>query len=291
MLCLRLLLVASIHMWQMREEFPIRFADDCFVVTTDIPEFASFLKRSYGPRIAACSRPPLGSMSITRLDSSSFEISGTQVLRIEHQSPDMQFQYLKHEILAAFMRARPDLLWIHASAVERNGKAILLAGPSGVGKSTLSLGLCESGWRILSDDVAPISMSEDLVLPFFQGATRRVNPGMFVDEKKARVLQRDEIQIPLESVCLDSAEFVAIVLPEFDSSSGARLAQVEGGSASLELIRNTTNFADHRDEGVRRARDICVTMPVFRLSYGSIKPAIDALKDLAASVESLRDSV
>lgn len=42
---------------------------------------------------------------------------------------------------------------LHAAAVVRSGKAYLLAGPSGVGKSTLAYAVIERGFRLLSEDL------------------------------------------------------------------------------------------------------------------------------------------
>jgi serine kinase of HPr protein (carbohydrate metabolism regulator) len=42
--------------------------------------------------------------------------------------------------------------FVHGAAIGQNGVGVLLAGPSGVGKSTLSLRLALSGWDFLSDD-------------------------------------------------------------------------------------------------------------------------------------------
>jgi hypothetical protein len=41
---------------------------------------------------------------------------------------------------------------LHAAAVEREGRAILILGSSGAGKSTSMLSLMRAGWRCLSDD-------------------------------------------------------------------------------------------------------------------------------------------
>lgn len=59
---------------------------------------------------------------------------------------------------------------LHAAAVEVDGKAVLLAGPSGVGKSTLAAAFLDRGHRVLSDDVAPLDWSgpEPLILPSLQ---------------------------------------------------------------------------------------------------------------------------
>jgi hypothetical protein len=41
---------------------------------------------------------------------------------------------------------------LHAAAVERDGRAVLILGSSGAGKSTSLLSLMQAGWRCLSDD-------------------------------------------------------------------------------------------------------------------------------------------
>ncbi len=57
-------------------------------------------------------------------------------------------------------------LLLHAAALERDGHAYLVAGPSGSGKTTLALGLLSRGYRLLSDDFAPLHRETGLVHPF-----------------------------------------------------------------------------------------------------------------------------
>src|SRR5438093_1374412 len=81
-------------------------------------------------------------------------------------SVDSLTDQLRHQVLSKFSRARIDVLWVHAAAVAGDGSALLLVGPSARGKSTLSTRLCENGWRLLSDDAAPVRMDSNEVLPF-----------------------------------------------------------------------------------------------------------------------------
>jgi hypothetical protein len=54
---------------------------------------------------------------------------------------------------------------VHAAALASDGAAVLLVGPPGAGKTTLTLALLERGWTYLSDDLAPISIDTGLVIP------------------------------------------------------------------------------------------------------------------------------
>ncbi|MBP7147793.1 MAG: hypothetical protein KBD01_09625 [Acidobacteria bacterium] len=55
---------------------------------------------------------------------------------------------------------------LHAAAVEHAGRAFLVAGPTGSGKTTLALALVERGLRLLSDDFAPLERGGRRIHPF-----------------------------------------------------------------------------------------------------------------------------
>lgn len=49
---------------------------------------------------------------------------------------------------------------LHGACVEMNGKAYGFIGESGVGKSTLTMGLMQKGYKVLSDDVVALKLNE-----------------------------------------------------------------------------------------------------------------------------------
>ncbi len=55
-------------------------------------------------------------------------------------------------LLASEVLRASRLYPLHAAAVERDGRAVLILGSSGAGKSTSLLSLMRAGWRCLSDD-------------------------------------------------------------------------------------------------------------------------------------------
>ena len=56
-------------------------------------------------------------------------------------------------------------LLLHAAVLERNGRAVILPGDPGAGKSTLTAALMLSGWRLLSDELTMIDRDDGLVVP------------------------------------------------------------------------------------------------------------------------------
>ncbi|HET8612010.1 MAG TPA: HprK-related kinase A [Sphingomonas sp.] len=57
-------------------------------------------------------------------------------------------------------------LLLHASAVERDGRVLLMSGASGSGKSTLAVLLALNGWRFLGDEFAFVDLADGRVHPF-----------------------------------------------------------------------------------------------------------------------------
>lgn len=56
-------------------------------------------------------------------------------------------------------------LTLHAAVLERNGRALLLPGEPGAGKSTLTAALSLSGWRLLTDETALVDLEHSQVWP------------------------------------------------------------------------------------------------------------------------------
>ena len=79
----------------------------------------------------------------------------------DYMLPDAAPLPLEQGLLAAEMAMNLQValgwrrhLLIHAAAVERDGRALLMTGVSGSGKSTLSALLGRRGWRLLGDEFA-----------------------------------------------------------------------------------------------------------------------------------------
>jgi HprK-related kinase A len=57
-------------------------------------------------------------------------------------------------------------LLLHASAVERDGRAVVMTGVSGAGKSTLAALLSARGWRLMGDEFALVDPATGLIHAF-----------------------------------------------------------------------------------------------------------------------------
>lgn len=57
-------------------------------------------------------------------------------------------------------------LLLHASAVEKDGKALIMTGESGSGKSTLAAILSHAGWRFMGDEFVLLDLTTGEAVPF-----------------------------------------------------------------------------------------------------------------------------
>jgi hypothetical protein len=140
------------------------------VVETDQRAVAEALDVVYERQRAAGPGPetPLVVMRVAQGPQGATITVGERTVRV----PDpAQLAHYAHLVLVnAAAALAEDLLVLHAGAVAQGGRGVLLVGASGWGKTTLTMELVRRGWRLLTDDFAPLSV-DGLVLPF----VRRVN--------------------------------------------------------------------------------------------------------------------
>jgi HprK-related kinase A len=96
----------------------------------------------------------------------------------DHWLPDAAPLPLAQGLLAAEMGMNLQValgwrrhLLLHCSAVERDGRVLLMSGASGSGKSTLATLLGLSGWRFLGDEFAFVSLDDGRIHPFPRAAS------------------------------------------------------------------------------------------------------------------------
>lgn len=91
----------------------------------------------------------------------------------DHMLPDAAPMALRHGLLAAEMGMNLQMalgwrrhLLIHASSVEKDGRALVMTGESGSGKSTLAALLGERGWRFMGDEFALVDFATGAIHSF-----------------------------------------------------------------------------------------------------------------------------
>jgi energy-coupling factor transporter ATP-binding protein EcfA2 len=187
---------------------------------------------------------------------------------------------LYHAAIKHLVGARQDLLWLHAGVMARDGRAVLLCGPTGQGKSTLVAQLATRGWDYLSDEIAPIDAERGSVFPFPVVPYRRVNDGMQIavtdDLRRLRKVLVDvgSQGMPREPVAVATVYFVSYA-PTFEST---RVVPCAPGEAVLEMLRNSLNLDQPRTYEIS---GLCGLMRRARAAQLVYRDAQDAATHIA----------
>jgi hypothetical protein len=183
---------------------------------------------------------------------------------------------------------------IHASAVEVAGRAVLLAGPSRYGKTTLASALAQAGHRLLAEDSSRCS----------SGEAPMVMPGPAVLRLREDVVQF--VDLPATRVGLDSDGRVGLILDERDRGDGSgvplrailflrsgsgspKLDPVRTPDALRDILALTFQLPDHVSRGAAfsRVADLAARVDTFdlrrRMENDATGEVVRLIEDLAAS--------
>lgn len=150
---------------------------------------------------------------------------------------------------------------LHAALATRDGRAALLAGRSGAGKSSLALALASRGWTYLGDEHA-----------FLDDALRASG-----FPRGARVGEVGPVVLPAR-VDAGPAPVGLVVLLDPARVVGARATPVPATEAAVRLIE--LMHRRPRPEDLRRLAALAARAPVVRLGVEGVDAAADALQQV-----------
>jgi len=191
---------------------------------------------------------------------------------------------VRYCVTRRLMRARPDLLWLHASGVERDGVAVLFAGPSAAGKSTLTDALVRDGWRLLADDLIPFDPRSGRVQPLPIMPAVRVAVREHLSLAGVRALPKIERPISKDRVAGSAVRPSLVVFPVFDRA-GFEWNSLGPAAAAVELLRHCLNLRERGDDGVRALARVCAACTAARVRYHEPN---DVVRLIAPHLETVR---
>ena len=185
------------------------------------------------------------------------------------------------------------VLVIHAGVVARNGRAIVIAGRSGRGKTTLVLGLVRRGFAFLTDELALILPDDRTVAAYPRGLHVRPaavvlfpelgflagSPAHDLGGGAEWAVRPTALQRAFGATVLETAPVGAIVLldDEPDPDAPPRLSPASGAIATMELLRGTAAAAWDFDGVLARLPRIVGDVPCVRLRSGRLEDTVDAV--------------
>ena len=183
---------------------------------------------------------------------------------------------------------------LHAAVLERGGKAMLLPAPPGSGKSTLAAGLVHRGWRLLSDELALLDMSDGQV----QGMARAVNlknrsiellSGFAPEARFTRPVP--DTAKGLVSLMAPPADSVArrheparpawVVLPRFKEDAKASLTPADRAPTLLLMAEQSFNYDIHGERGFDALGTLIARCQCLQFEYSALDDAVAVFRQLS----------
>lgn len=189
-------------------------------------------------------------------------------------------------------------LIIHAAVLARGDQALVLPAPPGSGKSTLCAALTHSGWRLLSDELTLIDMSDGQVWPLCRPVSlknasieviRRFAPQAVFGSVTRDTAKGDVVHMAVPVEHLAQVERPArirwIVYPRYEAGAATQLAPRARSAAVVDLARNAFNFQLQGRAGFDR---LCATVQAsacFDFRYSQLQEAMRSFDALALAPE------
>lgn len=216
----------------------------------------------------------------------------------DHMLADAAPMALAHGLLAAEMGMNMQMalgwrrhLLLHASCVEKDGRALVMTGESGSGKSTLAAQLGERGWRLMGDEFALLDPATGQIFAFPRLVSLK-NQAITVMQGEAPVdrfgpLMRDTPKgdirhlVPNRLVVtrMDEAAIPALLLfPRFGFAPDVR--EVGQGEAFMRLTQASTNYVTLGELGFTALTRFVTDIPARAIDFSSSTEAITMIDRL-----------
>lgn len=184
-------------------------------------------------------------------------------------------------------------LLLHASCVERDGRALVMTGESGAGKSTLATLLGANGWRFMGDEFVLIDLETGAAHAFPRlvslkneaiAAVMAAVPGARFGPLLAGTPKGDIRHLVPEVAAvarMDEPALPALLLfPRYGEAMEARV--VERAEAFVRLTQASTNYAALGEAGFRTLTRLVSTVPAMAVDYPDGATAIAEVERLWA---------
>ncbi|HTD07839.1 MAG TPA: hypothetical protein VK680_03015 [Solirubrobacteraceae bacterium] len=184
---------------------------------------------------------------------------------------------------------------LHASGVVLGGRAVLLAGPLGAGKSSLAAALVGAGGRLLSDDAVALQMSDGALVAHAGSVVLHLraaeNERLSADARAA--LGRPERSFPgkqryVSAGAPDPAPLAALFLLERSAEQPA--VERLGAVSPFELIASTFNLSVRTPARMRRQLDVVSAIAASGVAHRlRVQPDVDATQLATIVQEQLQE--
>jgi HprK-related kinase A len=207
---------------------------------------------------------------------------------------------LQHGLLAMEMAMNLQMalgqrryLLLHAAALARDDRALILTGESGAGKSTLSALAGEGNWRFLGDEFALVDPVSGLLQPFPRAVSlKNAAIDLFADQPgrlgpvqastpKGTIRHLRPKQQAIAQMDMP-ARPAAILFPRYGFAADVRPVGKE--EAFVRLTQASTNYAWLGEAGFMALSQLVRELPTVAIDYPDSATGLDLLDQIWAEL-------
>lgn len=304
-----------------RRYYPLGFPLDLSTNSQEIVSLADFLWARYEPRSPHCG--PVAKLNVIVEDHDARVPPGSALPKGQNhlisivQGPDnfaicdtnsafsfacltrdvaRDRAYVRYHFLDPAVYLMIDALHlfpIHAACVAKDGRAVVLCGDSGAGKTSLAYACARRGWTFLSDDATHIvrGRTDRAVVgrPYrirFRESARQIFPELNQFSPERRPNGKFDIEVETSVLRIPVAlESNASHLVFLEQQRGVDQARLDAFPPA-EAARRLQSLVIHGDETVRSAQREALmeflSLPIVKMTYSDFDGAESILRKLVA---------
>jgi len=261
-------------------------------VEADDPEALRILAFVFAPMALATAVHPSTTFRLGEVTPGILAVYRDDVMVYRSRSKSTVVAIFLERILEYLMAVCRGGMLLHAAALARDGKALILAGKSGAGKTTLATWLTCHGFDYVSDELLCVDTQAMSLTGFGRPLhIKELGQALF-----AEVIARDGGSAVMESpigVHLSparlgarvesSARPCALVLPSYGAAARFDLRPLSKAQAVAQLMGCLVNAREQPQHGLPAVLDLVQTVPVFAMSYSDVDQAGPRLQAMLES--------
>ena len=184
-------------------------------------------------------------------------------------------RYIEHAELIVFrhlLEQLDDYIVLHAGVVSREGRAIVMYGQSGFGKTTLTLELLRRGYGFMSDEFCPIRLSDFLIVPFERlVGLKRSSPFYSLADPQHRVFLASEGKDFIDCAdifsCSPAEPCRTGIFIEICGTKDSQTCPPGGVALDIHMCSDSTTVPD----ALRRLSGVTISGPLMNGSYAAYR--------------------
>ena len=196
---------------------------------------------------------------------------------------DLLFQ-LEKDIIVELQRRCPDYLFLHAATLDWRGKACLLVGESGAGKSTTAWALQHHEFGYLSDELSLVDLDALRVHAYPHALCLKKIPSSPYSLPEGALDLGATIHVPTAAmpgpVILDSRPLSVLFLLKYSPENHTPTLRAMGAAeASIHLYVSTLNALAHSNSGLDAVVRLAELLPCFAVARADLASTCALIKE------------